>query len=210
MYATQFGNNIVSNGPITMLSQLEVINEITNRRNNDQFVYNRTSDGVDVVYLWTNGTEPFRQKQLQEYIHESTFSSNAHSANRFREWNELYYSLILLFRQALNLRNVVVVTAGERPYYVEQFPQVVWANDSEFIPNEILPTFSSTTIELGLFYLLPQLSDPFIEMNDDWVSILFIHLESRPELLHFSHCLIRSNPFYIIYCTLIYDMYPFA
>ena len=181
-----------------MLSQLEVINEINNRHNNEHFFYNRSSDGVDVVYLWTNGTKPFRQKQLQKHMNESTFSSNAHSANRFREWNELYYSLILLFRQALNLRNVVVVTAGERPYYLEQFPQVVWVNHSEFIPNEFLPTFSSTTIELGLYHLLPQLSDPFIGMNDDCVSILFIHLKFCPVFLHFSHDLIRFNPYY---CT---------
>jgi hypothetical protein len=65
------------------------------------------------------------------------------------------------------MRRVFVVTSGERPNYADEFPQVMWINHSEFIPEHILPTFSSPTIQFALFYLLPRVSNPFISMNDD-------------------------------------------
>ena len=120
-----------------------------------------------LAFLNTSFTDPIRQKQLQDYIIESSIK-NAHSPNRFREWNELYYSLILLYRHASSMRRVFVVTSGERPYYADEFPQVTWINHSEFIPEHILPTFSSFTIQFALFYLLPRVSNPFLHMNDDF------------------------------------------
>lgn len=132
-----------------------------------KFFYDPAPHGIDVLYTWVNGSEPFRKEQYQQYKHEAKYQS-AHSDNRFREWKELYYSLQLLYKHATNLRNVVVVSAGERPYYAHQFPQLVWVNHSDFLPEHILPTFNSVAIEFGLYYLLPRLSDPFIAMNDDW------------------------------------------
>ena len=76
--------------------------------------------------------------------------------------------VIIRKEKTCSLRNVFIVTAGERPYYASQFPQVIWVNDTEFLPENIVPTFSSVTIEFGLVHLLPRLSDPFITMNDDW------------------------------------------
>lgn len=153
----------------TQISDTKTLSTTTPSENKrkEQFFFNKTEGGIDVVYLWVNGSDPLNKEKMIQYSNES-FIPIEQSLNRYREWNELYYSLILLFRHASNIRNVFVVTAGERPRYVDQFQQLIWVNHTEFIPSQYLPTFSSFSIEYNLFYLLPRLSDPFIEMNDDF------------------------------------------
>ena len=67
------------------------------RSSNDVFLFNSTSTGVDVVYLWVNGSDPIRKEQLRQV--ELPAHKNAASANRWREWNELFYCLVLLFEK---------------------------------------------------------------------------------------------------------------
>lgn len=116
------------------------------------------SKKIDVVYLWVNGTSHTLPKTtLQE----------AATPNRFREWNELKYSVKLLRKYVRNLRNIVVITNGNRPTY-DNMQGVVFIDHSEFIPPQYLPTFSSYAIQFSLDALFDRLTDPFVLMDDDF------------------------------------------
>ena len=123
---------------------------------------------IDVVLLWVNGSAPERQRALKRYGHESV-AQNSSSPNRWRNWNELYYSVRALRRRAARLGRIFIITGGERPSYADALEPIVWVTHAEFLPAKVTPTFSSPTIEFGLHALLPRLSDPFIEMDDDWI-----------------------------------------
>ena len=129
-----------------------------------------SSHRVDVVYLWVNGTDPTRVRDFKRHRPKNALEDAA-SPNRFRNWNELFYSLQLLHRNAVNLGRVFVVTAGETPHYKEAFPGVAWVTHAELSSNQpalALPTFSSNAIQWSLVELLPRLSDPFVLMDDDF------------------------------------------
>lgn len=116
------------------------------------------SGKVDVVYLWVNGTD---------HAPTSNTLQEAATPNRFREWNELKYSIKLLRMHATNLRNIVVITNGNRPTY-DNMQDIVFVDHSEFIPTQYLPTYSSRTIQFNLDKLFDQLTDPFVLMDDDF------------------------------------------
>jgi len=116
------------------------------------------SGKIDVVYLWVNGTN---------HTPPSTTLQEAATPNRFREWNELKYSIKLLRMHATNLRNIVVITNGNRPTY-DNMQGIVFVDHSEFIPRQYLPTYSSATILFNLDGLFDRLTDPFVQMDDDF------------------------------------------
>ena len=126
---------------------------------------------VDVVYLWVNGTinQPKDTTGLREVS----------TANRFREWNELKYSVELLKENGKNLGNIYVVTNGNRPQY-DNMNDIIFIDHSGFIPKKYLPTFSSYTIQFNLDGLFHKVSDPFILLDDDFF------ITKKTDLLHYT------------------------
>ena len=124
--------------------------------------------GIDIVFLWVNGSDPTRVAALAQYRHEAKLDEAA-TPNRFREWNELYYAVKLVQKHAIHLGRIFIVTSGERPYYHEELGDVQWVVHEDFIPPAALPTFSSSSIQISLFYLkdVVHLSDPFVQFDDD-------------------------------------------
>ena len=119
---------------------------------------------IDVVILWVNGTDPLREHALKEYAHEASLDEAA-TPNRYREWNELYYSLRLLRKHASNLGTIFIVTGGERPYYADELGSVVWLDNRDFVPT--IPTFSSYAVQFSLSMEMHRFTDPFVVMDDD-------------------------------------------
>ena len=77
---------------------------------------------IDVVYTWINGSDPQRASELELFAQKSgARATSSHKANRFRSWDELPWSLRHTYANALSLGRVLVVTAGERPYFGELF-----------------------------------------------------------------------------------------
>ena len=64
-----------------------------------------TDSVIYVVVLWVNGTDQTRKPALENYVHEASLDEAA-TPNRFRDGNELYYSLQLLRKYALNLGTI--------------------------------------------------------------------------------------------------------
>lgn len=126
---------------------------------------------VDIVITYVDGLDPAWQREYEQYTHEPVLEK------RFRDWGTLPY----LFRGiAVNMpfiRKVHLVVARD-----SQVPQ--WINRNEvnivlhrdIIPQEYLPTFNSTAIEMFL-HRIEGLDEEFLYFNDD----MYPMMECRAE-----------------------------
>lgn len=125
---------------------------------------------IDIVYTWVNGADPKFQAQLQKCLQETSASPTQASASsqRFRDNEELRYSLRSLEAFAPWFRMVHVVTNGQVPQWLDTLHDRVSIVTHDMIfPNKSdLPTFNSTAIELHL-HKIPNLSTKFLYFNDD-------------------------------------------
>lgn len=152
---------------------------------------------IDVVYTWVNGTDP-RWKAEKEYWHKHWIASltgqplpqkpedtkhvkgsdTANADNRFRDNEELRYSLRSLEKYAPWIRHIYVVTDGQIPSWLNiESPKINIVKHSEIFANKShLPVFSSPAIEWSLDNI-PGLSDSFLYFNDD----VFLGSHVHPE-----------------------------
>ena len=90
------------------------------------------------------------------------------SSNRYRDSEELRYSLRSVIKYAPWVRRIYVVTANQVPWWLDtSHPQLHMVSHEEIFPNRShLPVFSSPAIEAHL-HRIPGLSKHFIYFNDD-------------------------------------------
>eukprot|EP01028_Stygiella_incarcerata_P010817 TRINITY_DN581_c0_g2_i1.p1 TRINITY_DN581_c0_g2~~TRINITY_DN581_c0_g2_i1.p1 ORF type:complete len:1327 (-),score=320.26 TRINITY_DN581_c0_g2_i1:960-4940(-) len=88
--------------------------------------------------------------------------------NRFRDNNELLFSLRSIEKHAPWVRKIFLVTNGQVPSWLDSsHPRVqVVTHEEIFVNKSHLPTFSSPAIESHL-HRIPGLSDEFLYLNDD-------------------------------------------
>jgi hypothetical protein len=134
---------------------------------------------IDFVYLWVNGSEEAFRDTKRPYEENSVLNDpeghwiKSHGINRYRDWDELKYSLRSLEKHASGFRNKIqiLVNSVEGTRDKKQVP--TWLNDEpltkdivhvlaqeEFFDSEkdfSLPTFNSLTIENQIFNVSPQL-----------------------------------------------------
>ena len=126
---------------------------------------------IDAVYTWVNGSDPEWLKQMLSYRNQSEEMNEKDSAtatNRFRDNDELKYSLRSIERFAPWIHKVFIVTNGQIPNWLDtNNPKVEIVTHEQIFqnPND-LPTFSSAAIETNL-HRIPGLSDYFVYFNDD-------------------------------------------
>lgn len=151
---------------------------------------------IDVVYTWVNGTDP-RWKREKEFWHKHWIASltgqplpvwgqdadikgkdDSNSDNRFRDNEELRYSLRSLEKYAPWVRHIYIVTDGQIPSWLNiESPRLSIIKHSDIFANAShLPVFSSPAIEWNLDNI-PGLSDMFLYFNDD----VFLGSPVRPE-----------------------------
>ncbi|TMW64307.1 hypothetical protein Poli38472_012929 [Pythium oligandrum] len=152
---------------------------------------------IDVVYTWVNGTDP-RWKREKEYWHKHWIASLtgqplpkkpedtknvkgndvSNSDNRFRDNEELRYSLRSLEKYAPWIRHVYIVTDGQIPSWLNmENPNLHIVKHSDIFENKShLPVFSSPAIEWNLDNI-PGLSDNFLYFNDDVFLGSYVHPE---------------------------------
>jgi hypothetical protein len=125
---------------------------------------------VDIVYTWVSGTDQKFQDRLQKYLPKATTSPDqaGTGSKRFRDNEELRYSLRSLEIFAPWFRKVHIVTNGQIPQWLNISNDRVSIVTHEMIfPNKSdLPTFNSTAIESNL-HRIPNLSNKFLYFNDD-------------------------------------------
>lgn len=126
---------------------------------------------IDVVYTWVDDQDDGWQKALRKHLARTDLTEvheSAYARARFREGDYLRYSLRSLETYAPWVRHVYIVTAGQRPAWLdESYPHVTVVTHEEiFADHSQLPTFNSHAIEANLHHI-EGLSEHFLYMNDD-------------------------------------------
>ncbi|MFI9105314.1 stealth family protein [Streptomyces fildesensis] len=144
-------------------------------RTRPEFAVNRPDDitfPIDVVYTWVDGDDPQWQQRraAAEGGEDSAPGYHAQSSNAARYLNreELRYSLRSVAVNAPWVRNIYIVTDGQRPAWLEEDdPRLRVVSHKEiFRDPDVLPTFNSHAIESQLHHI-EGLAEHFLYFNDD-------------------------------------------
>ncbi|THW21870.1 hypothetical protein D6D24_01462 [Aureobasidium pullulans] len=145
---------------------------------------------IDFVYTWVNGSDTRFAETMRPYELNSSLNDDAgewiasHGVNRYRDWDELRYSIRSVEKHAGSFRNniqiLVNAVEGEDGTMSKQRP--TWLKDDVEIQStlqvlsqedffgaeeaECLPTFNSLTIE-NQIYNTPSDTDRIFAMSDD-------------------------------------------
>jgi hypothetical protein len=133
---------------------------------------------VDIVYTWVDGDDAEWRSAFEEHSERSGrhLGEGAFDEARFRSRDELRYSMRSVWAFAGWARHVFVVTAGQRPAWLDEHPRITVVDHSEILPSDALPTFNSHAIEAAL-HRIDGLAEHFVYFNDD----VFLGRSLRPE-----------------------------
>lgn len=136
---------------------------------------------VDAVYLWVDDADPTWRRRRDSTLralgldtgHESTVDA------RFRQHDELRYSLRSLSQYAAWIRHVHLVTDRQLPSWLDEAsPRISVIDHQElFAGYGRIPTFNSHAISARLHHI-PGLAEHFLYLNDDF----FFARRTGPEL----------------------------
>ena len=129
---------------------------------------------VDAVITWVDGADPGHRQKRQLYAKsENALNIEAHAATRFSDNGELHYCIQLIRKNAPWINRIFLVTDAQCPEWLDKGKIAelgVQLVDHKVIfrgHEEVLPTFSSRTIETCL-HRIPELSERFVFLNDDF------------------------------------------
>ncbi|MFD9907200.1 stealth conserved region 3 domain-containing protein [Streptomyces sp. NPDC059063] len=125
---------------------------------------------VDAVYTWVDDSDPeWRAARAAALGGPGDAASPDRGTVRFRNRDELRYSLRSLAMYAPWVRHVYLVTAGQVPHWLdEDHPGLTVVDHRDLFaePDACLPTFNSHAIETQL-HRIEGLSEHFLYFNDD-------------------------------------------
>ncbi len=131
------------------------------------------SEPIDVVYTWVDGKDQEWQQARDKFFSQCQSllqNKDANVKNRFRNRDELKYSLRSIYKFASFINHIYIITSGpsQRPKWLKNDPKITLISHQEIFPNkEHLPTFNSQAIEANL-HRIPNLSERFLYLNDDF------------------------------------------
>ena len=134
---------------------------------------------IDAVYTWVDGADPRQRAELSYWTaQQADVAEDSAGADRFRDRDELRYSLRSLERYAPWICRIYIVTNGQVPEWLNRSnPRLRLVTHGDLFPNSHdLPTFNSFAIESHL-HRIADLSETFLYFNDDH----FLGRDVRPE-----------------------------
>ena len=135
---------------------------------------NRNEVKIDIVITWVDGNDPKWINERKKYISKS--DNNASSDNRFRDWDLMRYWFRGIEKYASWVNHIFFITCGHYPEWLDlSNPKLTLVKHSDYIPQELLPTFNSNTIEMYI-HNIKELSEHFVLFNDD----MFLISETYP------------------------------
>lgn len=133
-----------------------------------------------MVYLWVDGNDtPWRRKRDAAALARPLSSDLARYGDvegRYRDNDELRYSLRALSRFFPDHGHVYIVTDNQTPTWLQSSEQVTLVDHRDLIPPSSLPTFDSGHIE-SYIHRIPCLSERFFYCNDDVFFGAPVHLD---------------------------------
>jgi hypothetical protein len=123
---------------------------------------------IDLVYLWVDGNDPVWRAKKEKYIKNTgVLHKDAKTNARFRDNDELKYSLRSVRVFAPWVNHIFIVTDGQIPKWLNtKHPKISIIDHRHILPDSALPTFNSCAIESCLDNI-PGLSEHFLYANDD-------------------------------------------
>lgn len=126
---------------------------------------------IDFVVTWVDMNDPKWKKDFATYSGKIDNSKNEVSEARFRDYGFLKYWFRGIEKFAPWVRKVHFVTCGQHPEWLNiNHPKLQLVNHSDYIPNQYLPCFNSSLIEIYL-HKIPGLAEHFVYFNDDFFII---------------------------------------
>jgi len=127
---------------------------------------------VDVVYTWVDGADPLwqetRAKEIEKEFGVQERGSDATAIKRFRNRDELKYSLRSIHQFAPWVRHIYIVTLNQKPSWLKEHPKITIVDHKDiFLDKSHLPTFNSMAIECHL-HRISNLQEHYIYFNDDF------------------------------------------
>ncbi len=129
------------------------------------------------MYTWCDGADLVFRKRKEQRLKELGLQveEDNSGAVRYANHDELRYSLRSVHQYLTWVRKIYIVTDKQRPSWFVEHEKIQFVDHTEIIPQELLPTFSSVTIEMYLSRI-PGLAEKFIYLNDD----IFINRPMNP------------------------------
>jgi hypothetical protein len=126
---------------------------------------------IDLVYTWVDGSDDEWLKIRKSFEPtQSNLTREASSEQRWRDLDELKYSVESALQFAPWIRKIFIISDHQRPYWFDENNpgKVVFVDHPQLYGEyeEHLPVFNSHSIETHLFRI-PDLSEHFIYANDD-------------------------------------------
>ncbi|WP_159996834.1 stealth family protein [Roseomonas sp. 18066] len=125
---------------------------------------------IDVVYTWVDDQDDEwrNQKQRHEAVAGMVTAGVADTQGRFRNRDELRFSLRSIEMYAPFVRNIYIVTSGQTPSWINRNnPRIRIVDHAEIFRDQgALPTFNSHAIEAQL-HRIEGLAEHFLYFNDD-------------------------------------------
>ncbi|NEA02180.1 glycosyl transferase family 1, partial [Streptomyces sp. SID10116] len=143
---------------------------------------------IDAVYTWVDDSDPAWRARREETLGGGDTSADG-GAVRFRNRDELRFSLRSIAMYAPWIRHVYLVTAGQTPPWLDRdHPGLTVVDHRDLFadPEECLPTFNSHSIESQL-HRIEGLSEHFLYFNDD----MFLGRPTTPDTFFLSNGLAR-------------------
>jgi hypothetical protein len=125
---------------------------------------------IDIVYTWVNHRDADWRRLWAETVGSDpeAMGDDSGGIERFLNRDELKFSLRSVASFAPWARKIFVVTNCSPPDWLDlDHPQIHWVDHREVIPENVLPVFSSHSIESRLQHV-PGLADHFLYFNDDF------------------------------------------
>ena len=121
---------------------------------------------MDAVITYVDGLDPVWQAEYAAAVGGEILTK------RYRDWGTLKYLLRGIERHIPSVDHVILLVSGttQVPSWINQ-DEVRIVLHKDIIPEEFLPTFNSTTIEMFM-HLIPGLSEEFLYFNDDMFPVM--------------------------------------
>lgn len=140
---------------------------------------NNTTMKIDIVYTWVNGEDKdWKNKKIAKLKSLGNVLPDSINDARFKDNNELLYSLRSISMFAPWVNKIFIVTDNQQPKWLNtDHPKIEIIDHKDiFYDNSLLPTFSARGIESQLHHI-PNLSEHFIYFNDD----MFLGNDCQPD-----------------------------
>lgn len=122
-------------------------------------------DKIDFVVTWVDGNDVKWQEEKNKYDRKG--NDEASSIIRYRDWELTKYWFRAVEKYAPWVNNVFFITCGHLPNWLNlENPKLKFIKHTDFMPQEVLPTFNSNAIELYI-NRIPNLEEKFVYFNDD-------------------------------------------